>query len=289
MKRLLLLFAALLVAGCGESQQSAPSPEAKPAEPVTKDSNADKELFDAVKSGDIEAVEKRIAAGADISGKDDTGATVLHHAAIRGRHEMIKILLQAGGDVNAKMRNNNTPLHMAILGGAKKDVLLALLEGGANVNAQGRWTPLDAVDYGRSRSSSWRDETIDLLRKHGGKTKEELQDPSAPIKKLNSTADLALFGAVIHNNVEAAKKALANGADVNARGIMATKNTPLIHAATVGAKEIVELLIANGADVNAKIESGLFKGKTALDLAIKFNKPKTADLLRKHGGKTGEE
>ena len=34
------------------------------------------------------------------------------------------------------MKNNNTPLHMAILGGAKKDALLALLEGGANVNAQ---------------------------------------------------------------------------------------------------------------------------------------------------------
>ncbi len=67
---------------------------------------------------------------------------------------------------------------MAIFGGAKKDALLALLEGGANVNAQTslKWTPLDAVEYGRSRSSSWRDETIELLRKRGGKTKEELRD-----------------------------------------------------------------------------------------------------------------
>ncbi len=52
-----------------------------------------------------------------------------------------------------------------------------------------------------------------------------------------------------------------------------------------GHKEIVELLVVNGADVNAKGE----KGKTPLDWAIYFKHPETADLLRKHGGKTGEE
>ena len=44
-----------------------------------------------------------------------------------------------------------------------------------------------------------------------------------------------------------------------------------------------ELLIAKGADVNAKDK----KDFTPLDGAK--NKPETADLLRKHGGKTGEE
>ena len=48
-------------------------------------------------------------------------------------------------------------------------------------------------------------------------------------------------------------------------------------------KEIAELLIAKGADVNAKDEDG----DTPLDNAK--HKPETADLLRKHGGKTGEE
>ena len=49
--------------------------------------------------------------------------------------------------------------------------------------------------------------------------------------------------------------------------------------------EVVELLIADGADVNAKDVNGY----TPLDWAI-FNKDtETADLLRKHGGKTGEE
>ena len=46
-------------------------------------------------------------------------------------------------------------------------------------------------------------------------------------------------------------------------------------------KEVVELLIANGADVNPKDKDG----KTPLDSAD----GELADLLRKHGGKTGEE
>ena len=37
--------------------------------------------------------------------------------------------------------------------------------------------------------------------------------------------------------------------------------------------------------MNAKDE----RGKTPLDLTIQVKDPKTADLLRKHGGKTGEE
>ena len=68
-------------------------------------------------------------------------------------------------------------------------------------------------------------------------------------------------------------------------------------AASGGHKEIVELLIANGADVNAKTGDG----RTPLDHAefssddfaysrdIEVAKKETADLLRKHGGKTSEE
>ena len=64
---------------------------------------------------------------------------------------------------------------------------------------------------------------------------------------------------------------------------------PLHHAAYEGHREIVELLIAKGADVNAKDEDG----DTPLDVATHPDNPnasaETADLLRKHGGKTGEE
>jgi ankyrin repeat protein len=50
-------------------------------------------------------------------------------------------------------------------------------------------------------------------------------------------------------------------------------------------KEIAELLIANGADVNAKNVDG----QTPLDVAVDWFNDEIAALLRKHGGKTGEE
>ena len=56
-------------------------------------------------------------------------------------------------------------------------------------------------------------------------------------------------------------------------------------AAFDGHKEIAELLIAKGADVNAKNQ----EDTTPLDKAIENKQAEVANLLRKHGGKTGEE
>ena len=89
-------------------------------------------------------------------------------------------------------------------------------------------------------------------------------------------------------NIEAVKKHLAAGTDVDARD--GEGETPLHFATNEGHKETVELLIAAGVDVNAKIEEGgSYKGVTPLDLAISRKQTETTDLLRKHGGKTGEE
>ena len=59
----------------------------------------------------------------------------------------------------------------------------------------------------------------------------------------------------------------------------------MLLAAWYGRKEIADLFIANGADVNAKGADG----RTPLDWAIKYKRTEIAALLRKHGGKTGEE
>ncbi|MEE2942259.1 MAG: ankyrin repeat domain-containing protein, partial [Verrucomicrobiota bacterium] len=69
--------------------------------------------------------------------------------------------------------------------------------------------------------------------------------------------------------------------DVNAK--KKGGSAPLHMATALDHKEIAELLIANGADVNVK---GV-EGWTPLDIAIQ--QKQTADLLRKHGAKTGEE
>jgi len=94
--------------------------------------------------------------------------------------------------------------------------------------------------------------------------------------------DISIHKAAERGNIEAVKQHLAAGTDVNAKD---SGWTPLTVAANNGHKEIVELLIAKGADVNAKDDDGY----TPLDGAVDEGQIEIAALLRKHGGKTGEE
>ena len=115
------------------------------------------------------------------------------------------------------------------------------------------------------------------------------QLPESPTVK---APDISIHQAVAEGDIEAVKRHLNAGTDVNEK----TKNTtiywrkgtseivftPLHYAASGNHKEVVELLIAEGADVNAK------RG-APLNAAIITKHTEIAELLRKHGAKTGEE
>ena len=77
------------------------------------------------------------------------------------------------------------------------------------------------------------------------------------------------------------------GVDVDVKAEWYDEWTPLHYAAYSSQKEVAELLIDKGADVNAKDKNG----KTPLDWAVDspYSDEETADLLRKHGGKTRRE
>jgi ankyrin repeat protein len=114
--QLIAIVAAVLVVGCGESQQSAPPAEVKPVEPIAEEAQP----------------EPQTTKAPDIS---------IHEAAKEGNIEAVKQHLAAGANVNA-----------------------IIVSG----RYQGK-TPLDlAIRLGQT-------ETIDLLRKHGGKTADELK------------------------------------------------------------------------------------------------------------------
>ena len=190
------------------AQPSSPPPEAKPVEPVAEAARPepptakapDISIHKAADEGNIEAVKQHIAAGTDVNAKEKYEKTPLHHAAKAGYYEIVEVLIAEGADVNAMNDYGGTPLHYAAHEGHKETVKLLVAKGadanaknkqrhtplhlatskeiaelliakGADVNAKqkGGGTPLDlAIQFKEP-------ETADLLRKHGGKTADELK------------------------------------------------------------------------------------------------------------------
>ena len=190
MKHLLLTtIAAVMLVGCATTQQSAPPAEAKPVveaakpEPPTVKA-PDISIQEAAKEGNVKAIKQHIAAGTDVNAKGDAESTPLHWAANGGHKEIAELFIANGADVNAKSKNGITPLHMTVVYG-HKEVAELLIAKGADVNAKieggnAKWeTPLDLaeeVDEDDSpEDKAVKKETADLLRKHGGKTGEELR------------------------------------------------------------------------------------------------------------------
>ena len=162
MKQLLITtIAAVLLVGCGKPQEE-----------------KDIQLRTTAKMGNIEGVKKAIADGANVNARDNSGNALNHATANRmpradligGHKGIVELLIAAGADVNVKNQRGRTPLYDAAIWD-RKDIAKLLFAAGADVNAKNKRgkTPLD-------EAIKWKHpETADLLRKHGGKTAEELK------------------------------------------------------------------------------------------------------------------
>ena len=126
-------------------------------------------------------------------------------------------------------------------------------------------------------------ETADLLRKHGGKTSEELKaaepvaEAAKPKQPTAKAPDISIHEAAKAGDIETVKQHIAAGTDVNAKGVFGW--TLLLQAVAGGHKEIVELLIDNGADVNGKTD----EGRTPLHWAAYSGHKEIAELLLANG------
>jgi ankyrin repeat protein len=93
------------------------------------------------KSGDVEAVRRCLAAGANPDQGDVSGICPLHIASLNGHVEIVRILLDAGADPNAVDKHDNSPLWTVILSApnnVKVELIEILLNAGSNPHHKNR-------------------------------------------------------------------------------------------------------------------------------------------------------
>ena len=207
-------------------------------------------LLGHVSSGDLAAVKKFLDRGGNVNLQDEPGMTPLHHA------------------VNADWKGRN------------HEMVKLLIDRGANVKA------IDDTHHTPLHMASNK-ETAELLIDAGA-------DVNA---KTGSEGETLLFSAAwgaaqgasksYEMYLNLAKLLIAKGADVN---VKLKSGDTILHKVARSysekhASEVCELLIANEAKVNELNETG----QTPLDEALADGRKKTAEFLRKHEAKTGEE
>ena len=269
MKHILITIAAVVLVGCGPSM----------------------DIHEAAKSGNIEVIREAINAGVYLNEKTEVWMyTPLHIASAEGHREIVELLITKGADVNIKNYYGFTALdeasrynHLKCVKLLQKygvkhgsirnavefgtiDAVKEFLKAGENINeglAKGGPTPLHyAAQHDRK-------EIAKLLITKGADLSMSTRDGQTP---LHITA--------LYNHLKVAELLIEYGADVNAKAN--NGRTPLHFASAKNNNEIARLLISKSANVNAERNDGV----TPFDEA---KATETADLLRKHGGKTSEE
>jgi ankyrin repeat protein len=189
-------------------------------------------LHAAAAAGDVAAIERLVAAGADREARDGNGRTPLHVAAFRGRHEAARALLRRGANPDALDAQRYDVVTIAAV---KDDVAMVkiALEGGAsprNVTSPYDGTALIAAAHLGH---------VDVV--------QTLIDAGAPLDHVNNLHWTALIEAVVlgdggPRHVRIVRALVAAGAKAN----LADREgvTPLEHARRRGYAEMVTILEA---------------------------------------------
>ena len=248
-----------------------------------------KRLIPLILKGEKDKIQLQIDRGADLNcrevvslhddggqgGKDKTYPLLI--AAKEGDKDIVELLLNGGAEINIKGLFEETALHLSARNG-HKDVVKLLITKGAEMNLKDSYT-FTALDYAENIlrhqklkiSSELKEnklETAKILRENKAKLSKELFTLSKLVKSgsINEVIDF------LHDEL--------NKDEVNE--VNDVGSTPSHFAAQRGEEKILELLFKNGANLNVRNKYS----HTPLDMS--FNQA-SANLIRKHGGKTGEE
>jgi ankyrin repeat protein len=178
------------------------------------------DIFEAVKSGDVEGTRRLLEQNPALLNQPDAsfGATPLHWAALRGHEEVVRLLVASGADISAKNKDGEMPRQVAERG--KRAGVVQLLRQSAD-SADAIVDAVRAGDLARVQSA--------LAADAGALNRKDTRFGATP-----------LHWAALKGNVEIVKFLVAKGADQNATN--RDGETPLRVAERAKRSEVIALL-----------------------------------------------
>ncbi len=187
------------------------------------------DVFTAINTGDLGAIEQFLKQGMDPNIQTQDGNTDLIMAAREGHAGIVKLLLANGAKVYARNRLDENAAMLAAYQG-HNEVIDLLVAWGAQMNPNRKgWTPLTYASYGGKC------ETVSRL----------LLAYAAPVDEPINTGMSALMLAAKEGHTACVKSLLSAGANPNVRA--GPRRTALQLARKGGHTDIVELLEDAGA------------------------------------------
>lgn len=226
----------------------------------------DRALIDAAWRNDVAAARALIARSANVNAKDDTQQSAYLISTSEGYVELLRLTLAHGADVHATDSYNGTGLIRAADRG-HVEVIRELLKTPIRIDHVNRlgWTALlEAVILGNGGPQHI--ETVRLLVR--ARANADIADPggltalqharSKGFREIEAiltgndtvaTMDRALIDATRRNDVEAARRLIAAGANVNAQD--ENRDSAFLVAGAQGRLEILKLTLLAGADLRS--------------------------------------
>ena len=182
----------------------------------------------AAENGHAAIVERLLARGANPNAASQSGVTPLMRASRIGNLASVRALLAKGAQVNAVESDRRQSALMWAVSQRHPDVVTALLENGADVNARTAVRRLTVMlDQGPPG--------VKTAREHA--------------HQIDAGGSTPLLFAASGGSVESAKVLIDHGADVN--DAAADGNSALVVSAFAGHGAVARLLLERGADPNA--------------------------------------